>query len=79
MTDTIRPYYNARVKLVDWVVLYVDLDYTILPQAFRCQAETVEHAEEQCNDAYPSASIVWVENTSDANATFSSYWGLEGE
>jgi hypothetical protein len=70
---------NARAELTDWVVLYVDLDYTILPQAFRCQAEDLEHAEEQCNDAYPSANIVWVENTSDADATFSSYWGLGGE
>lgn len=29
-------------------------------QWFNCMAEDGDHAEEQCLDAYPNCSIVWV-------------------
>ena len=29
-------------------------------QWFNCMAEDVDHAEEQCLDAYPNCGIVWV-------------------
>ena len=29
-------------------------------QGFNCMAEDGDHAEEQCLDAYPNCSIVWV-------------------
>ena len=29
-------------------------------QFFECQAEDDEHAEEQCRNAYPDATILWV-------------------
>jgi hypothetical protein len=29
------------------------------PLAFQCQAEDTDHAEEQCENAYPGCAIVW--------------------
>ena len=29
-------------------------------QGFNCRADDVDHAEEQCRNAYPNASVVWV-------------------
>lgn len=30
------------------------------PEGFLCQADDMDHAEEQCLNAYPDCDIVWV-------------------
>ena len=35
-------------------------DYTTEPLCFLCQADDLEHAEEQCENSYPNCEIVWV-------------------
>ena len=52
-----------RTQLKNYVVLYRDgtsmaaLDQ---PLGFQCYAEDSNHAEEQCENAYPDCEIVWV-------------------
>lgn len=47
----------------NFVVLY-RLEKIMLPfeppYGFQCYADNVEHAEEQCLNAYPDAGVVWV-------------------
>lgn len=49
------------------------------PFAFRCEADDVDHAEEQCGDAEPNADIVWVAQTGDVQVTFLNYYGVTDE
>ena len=46
----------------DFVVLYRLDNLSILdePLCFICSAENMDHAEEQCENAYPRCEIVWV-------------------
>lgn len=47
----------------NYVVLYRQNDIQNVleaPFGFQCYADDVDHAEEQCLDAYPDADIVWV-------------------
>lgn len=44
-----------------YIVLYRDNGATIsVPEGFKCQADDGDHAEEQCQNAYPNCTIVWV-------------------
>lgn len=45
--------------LLPFTVTYTEPD-GIPWQWFNCMAEDVDHAEEQCLDAYPNCNIVWV-------------------
>lgn len=49
------------------------------PFGFRCHAEDVDHAEEQCVDAYPDCGIVWVADTDDYEEALKQYYWLESE
>jgi hypothetical protein len=42
-----------------YTVIYTEPDY-INWQFFECQADDGEHAEEQCFNAYPNATVLWV-------------------
>ena len=64
--------------LKPWVVLYVIAGEDMVPQAFLCQAEDMDHADEQCMDAYPDAHIVWAEEGVDVPRAFENYWYTEG-
>ncbi len=46
----------------NYVVLYREADQHPLdaPLGFQCDAEDTDHAEEQCENAYPGCDIVWV-------------------
>ncbi len=47
----------------NYVVLYRDEKIMSLldePFGFQCFAEDIDHAGEQCLDAYPNVDIVWV-------------------
>lgn len=48
-----------------YIVLYREpmMNPAYEPLGFICQAEDTEHAEEQCENAYPEADIVWIEET----------------
>lgn len=48
------------------------------PLLFRCEADDADHAEEQCQDAEPSAVVVWVVQTHDPEVAIADYyqpWG----
>ena len=63
--------------LQDYTVLYRDdtLKPLDAPYAFVCQAEDTDHAEEQCEDAYPGCEIMWVVDTDNVHAAYNDYWG----
>lgn len=62
----------------DYVVLY--RDETLLaadaPYAFACQADDSDHAEEQCMNTEPNATVVWVCETDSIDMAYSDYWSL---
>jgi hypothetical protein len=44
-----------------FTVIYVEpRDSLELWQFFECHAEDGEHAEEQCQNAYPTCKVLWV-------------------
>lgn len=47
----------------------------LVPLAFVCEAEDTEHAEEQCENAYPGCVIAWVAQTPDVGIAYYDYWG----
>lgn len=59
-----------------YIVLYIDADALIGDpiEAFKCQADDVDHAEEQCENAYPNCGIVWVWDGPNADEAFQDYW-----
>jgi len=57
-----------------YIVLYVE-NYQVL--AFDCQADDADHAEEQCLNAYPDCSIVWVVQTGNVQEAYNDYWNLQ--
>lgn len=60
-----------------YIVLY-RTDYLLPadpPFGFRCQAEDTDHAEEQCENAYPDCDIVWVYvGDDDLQDALDDYW-----
>lgn len=67
----------------NYVVLYrieSIMCLTDAPFGFQCYAEDTDHAEEQCQNAYPDADIVWVWQGPEGigmGAALDSYWALE--
>lgn len=48
------------------------------PFGFQCDADDVDHAEEQCENAYPGCDIVWVwvgEKGVGIDPALQEYWG----
>jgi len=68
----------TNTDLQDFMVLYriesvmSPLD---VPFGFFCEAEDVDHAEEQCVNAYPDADIVWVSDTDNYQVALNDYYG----
>jgi hypothetical protein len=58
-----------------YIVLYRDEGMIFLdePLGFMCEAEDVDHAEEQCRDAYPNCETVWVYKGDDMAQALSDY------
>ncbi len=50
--------------LSQWTVIYRDQECSPsdLPEAFSCMADDSEHAEEQCENAYPKCEVIWTHN-----------------
>lgn len=46
-------------ELYDFVTLYTEPGLESGVLTFQCQAESADHAEEQCKSAYPDADVVW--------------------
>ena len=44
------------------------------PFGFSCMAEDIDHAEEQCKNAYPDCRIVWVYADGDYRAALDNYY-----
>jgi hypothetical protein len=47
--------------MTNYIIIYRDAGVHPLsaPLAFACQADDMDHAEEQCLNAYPGADILW--------------------
>lgn len=45
------------------------------PEAFRCQGDDADHAEEQCKNAYPACAIAWIWEGESAEDAYADYWG----
>lgn len=60
------------------IVLYRDdsLEPCEAPFAFVCEAEGTDHAEEQCENAYPGADIVWVYEGACIEDAYAEYWDV---
>ena len=52
------------------------LEYFEHPFAFICEADDANHAEEQCENAFPSADIVWVYEGEYIEDAYAEYWSL---
>lgn len=57
--------YCCEVRaLSTWCVVYRDKGANPLSaEVFKCEAEDYDHAEEQCENAYPDADILWLVET----------------
>ncbi|MGA0398017.1 MAG: hypothetical protein ACO3O3_12720 [Ilumatobacteraceae bacterium] len=44
-------------NLQTWCVIYSETGAGV--GVFQCMAEDFEHADEQCDNAYPTATILW--------------------
>jgi hypothetical protein len=42
-------------------------EYVLDVEVFLCQADDIEHAEEQVENAYPDCEILWVDQEKDPN------------
>jgi hypothetical protein len=64
-------------ELRGYCVLYRNNSLSLLeaPFGFLCQADSGDHAEEQCLNAEPDAEIVWVVETNDYQVALNDYWG----
>lgn len=56
-------HYDLEPPLLGYVVTYYEADDPDLdnPLEFRCEAEDVDHAEEQCQSAYPGCTTTTIE------------------
>lgn len=48
------------------------------PLLFHCQADDSDHAEEQCEDAYPDCCVAWVYQGNDWQAAFDDWFAPVG-
>lgn len=46
------------------------------PYVFICEADDTDHAEEQCENAYPGCDIVWVILGDDGIEALDDYWNI---
>lgn len=44
------------------------------PFGFKCMADDADHAEEQCENAYPDADVVWVVKTDSYPGALVNYY-----
>lgn len=45
-----------------------------VPFGFQCWAEDMDHAEEQCLNAYPDCDVVWVKDCDDMELALDDYY-----
>jgi hypothetical protein len=59
-----------------YIVLYREQgDFSVSnPLGFRCEAENMDHADEQCENAYPGCDIVWAVETDDYEDALDNYY-----
>lgn len=65
---------DRTALLNPYVVLLMDPETPLDVFTFTCEAENDEHAEEQAQDAYPTAEVLWVELGSDIELVYEHYW-----
>jgi hypothetical protein len=53
--------------------------YPLDVEVFQCEAETVEHAEEQAEDAYPDCEILWIDQERDPQESIKNWYSVSLE
>lgn len=61
-----------------WHVIYKEKDAfgSFDFDIFRCRAEDMDHAKEQCLDAYPDCQIVWADIEENPEETIKNYLSI---
>lgn len=59
--------------LLPFVVIYFESHAPLYPMFFTCEAEDVDHAEEQYENAYPGSTATWIVQTDDLNEAYDDY------
>lgn len=72
---------RVRMTMRPFTVLYRDesLLPADAPLAFICKADDGDHAQEQCENAYPGCDVVWVVETECVDSAYCDYYGLEND
>lgn len=71
---------KTYIVLYHWLNKRMRTDYLsplAPPFGFRCHADDTEHAEEQCENAYPDCDIVWVWEGDSMQDALDDYWNGE--
>ena len=65
--------------MASYVVLYRDIDSLPAdpPLAFPCTADDADHAEKQCENAYPGCRIAWIYQGGNVPDAYDEYFGPE--
>ena len=58
--------------MLPFIILYTNQDFNV-PEAWACEADDVEHAEEQFENAEPDAVITWIVQTDDVCEAYDTY------
>lgn len=58
------------------IVLYRDDSLEPHEAPFVCEAVGIDHAEEQCENAYPGADVVWVHEGACIEDAYAEYWDI---
>lgn len=69
-------YSSDNGEMRNYIVLYRDNILLIAdaPLCFSCMAEDGDHAQEQCENAYPDCEVVWVFEGSSSDAAYDDYF-----
>lgn len=63
-----------------WNVLYRESDYSPLDfDVFECYADDMDHADEQCLDAYPDCEILWADTENEVEETIKNWFSVSLE
>lgn len=62
-----------------FTVIYQEHEASLFsaPLCFVCDADDADHAQEQCENAYPQCDILWIVDTADIEEAFRRYYAAE--
>lgn len=64
----------------NWNVIYREDSHGFLDfDIFQCQAEDMDHADDQCRNAYPDCEILWADTEADEEETIKNWLSVSIE